>query len=553
MFEAVQLEEETNLMLNFSQTSSASLHPPQHRIGLPLPSPSSHGSSTYEQLSTAQSPPQLNYELLRPSSEQSYDIQATSKEPQNILLQKEDISDSLSTCSSFVSTVATTNTKHTQPGIETCLSNIKDYKDGGNKAGKIYNAIFYMLAKDTLPLNTVEKEGFKNLMKVTVPLYKIPGRSKMTNMVDEKYNILSYKMKEIIKNVTNISLSTDVWTDTLNTRSFLGLTCHFIHGNDLKSVSIGVTELNQKNCCCSDRQWHEYKKAVIDAFGKTKHLPCFGHTINLVAAKPFYSSTDIKEFVTQIKDIVRYFKHSVAASDELRKCQDMRQAPLKLIQSVSTRWNSMFYMIERFVNLSELLKNSSAPPMLTASQLETARDLITILKALESITRELSGAKVTVSKVIPKMYCLRKEINSVLTKSPLGEDPRFKKNYFEDKIACSHAVTKIMNTLSEMKDDNAIFEEDEVPDEVDTPGKEAVSLWRHHDTLIKENRPQVHSNDKAADMTFYLNQPLEDLKKTNPIKFWKSQMFVNLRKIAVRYFCSTATSVPSERLFSGAG
>ncbi|CAH1108723.1 unnamed protein product [Psylliodes chrysocephalus] len=209
----------------------------------------------------------------------------------------------------------------------------------------------------------------------------------MTNMVDEKYNILSYKMKEVIKNVTNISLSTDVWTDTLNTRSFLGLTCHFIHGNYLKSVSIGVKELNQshtsnylesvlKSLCdtwgINDNKivavvtdnGANIKKAVVDAFGKTKHLPCFGHTINLVAAKPFDSSTDIKEFVTPIKDIVRYFKHSVAASDELRKCQDMRQASLKLIQSISTRWNSMFYMIERFVNLSEkvaaiLLKNSS--------------------------------------------------------------------------------------------------------------------------------------------------------------------------------------------------
>ncbi|CAH1112335.1 unnamed protein product [Psylliodes chrysocephalus] len=425
-------------------------------------------------------------------------ISSASKEnePQNILLQKENISDSSSICSRFVSTVATTNTKHTQPGIETCLN-------GGIKAGKISNAIIYMLAKDNLPLYTVEKEGFKNLMKVTVPLYKIPGRSKMTNMVDEKYNILSYKMKEIIKNVTNISLRTDVWTDTLNTRSFLGLTCHFIHGNDLKSVSISVTELNQSHTSnylesvlkslCDTWGINDHKivaivtdnvanikKAVIKAFGKTKHLPCFGHTINLVAAKPFDSSTDIKEFVTQIKDIVRYFKHSMAASDELRKCQDMRQAPLKLIQSSA----------------------------------RNCPDLITILKPLESITRELSGAKyVTASKVIPIVYCLRKEINSVQTKSPSGEgtkkllleeisrrfgsieqvtslaistvlDPRFKKIYFEDKIACFYAVTKIMNTLSEIKDDKALFEEDEVPDEVDAPGKEAASLWRHHDTLI---------------------------------------------------------------------
>lgn len=79
----------------------------------------------------------------------------------------------------------------------------------------------------------------------------------------------------------------------------------------------------------------------------------------------------------------------------------------KMILDVRTRWNSTFYMIERFIEMSNMLsplilQYVTAPEMLTAVEMDLMRQIIGLLKPLEYVTRELSGDKyVTVSKIIP--------------------------------------------------------------------------------------------------------------------------------------------------------
>lgn len=145
--------------------------------------------------------------------------------------------------------------------LTSCVTNIKEYKgsekkyilcifcfvDGGVKAGKISNAIVYMIAKDNLPLKIVDNEGFKYLMKITSPLYKVPCRATIANLIDEKYQLLSSQIKVILKITKQVSLSTHVWTDCCNIKSYLGLTCQFIEGNDIKSIIIGVYELKESH------------------------------------------------------------------------------------------------------------------------------------------------------------------------------------------------------------------------------------------------------------------------------------------------------------------
>ena len=47
-------------------------------------------------------------------------------------------------------------------------------------------------------------------------------------MIDDKYDVLSLQFREKLLEV-EICLTTDIWTDTHNTRSYMGLTGHFIH------------------------------------------------------------------------------------------------------------------------------------------------------------------------------------------------------------------------------------------------------------------------------------------------------------------------------------
>lgn len=112
----------------------------------------------------------------------------------------------------------------------------------GAISGQITNALLYMIAKDNLPFNTVEKEGFKYFMKTAVPLYKIPGRKSITTLMEEKYKLLSNIIKIKLSSVEYLCLTTDVWIDTLNTRSYLRTTAHFVLNEKLTSVIIDVTE-----------------------------------------------------------------------------------------------------------------------------------------------------------------------------------------------------------------------------------------------------------------------------------------------------------------------
>lgn len=102
-----------------------------------------------------------------------------------------------------------------------------------------------MICKDTLPLNTVEKEGFTYLMKTAEPLYKLPSRQTITQMIDDKYDNLSLQFREKLLELESICLTTDIWTDTHNTTSYMDLTGHFIHESELISINFGVSHLTE--------------------------------------------------------------------------------------------------------------------------------------------------------------------------------------------------------------------------------------------------------------------------------------------------------------------
>ncbi|OXU27203.1 hypothetical protein TSAR_015047 [Trichomalopsis sarcophagae] len=147
---------------------------------------------------------------------------------------------------------ATTNAK--QGRVDDSFSKQISYQKG-SRAIETNAKLVSMLAKDNLPFRTVEKEGFLEFIKALNLFYKPPSRKSITKLVEEKYEYLGGLTKEELSKVDALSLTTDICTDTLNNKSYLGFTAHYILNNEIKSVTIGVKELDQKHTSENIQKW----------------------------------------------------------------------------------------------------------------------------------------------------------------------------------------------------------------------------------------------------------------------------------------------------------
>ncbi|XP_053968829.1 zinc finger BED domain-containing protein 6-like [Anastrepha ludens] len=243
--------------------------------------------------------------------------------------------------------------------------------------------------------------------------------------------------------------------------SYLGVTAHFLHNDSPVSRCIATVALDERhtgeyiaaklNEICTSMHINTEKISAIVTdnganitaattifVGKNHHLPCFAHTLNIIAESAM-SVNDCNLLISKVRDIVKYCKNSVIASDALREKQ-ARSQPLKLILDVKIWWNSVYYMLQRFIELTPivhqaLMLNVKAPPTLSALEIQNIKTLMSILKPLEYVTKELSGERcVTISKIIPIVNCLKAQINDVYVS--VGED--------YDDMTVLHAVKKEM-------------------------------------------------------------------------------------------------------------
>lgn len=140
-------------------------------------------------------------------------------------------------------------------------------------------------------------------------------------------------------------------------------------------------------------------------------------------------------------------------------------------------------MLERFIQLSDkisciILQCPTTPPMLTASELQMAKEFVHLLKPFEDATNIICGEYyLTASKVIPIINIKKNKFQSFEPSTDIGQhfkkalndqfmkrfvnveqvsllaiatilDPRFKNINCTDKIACSQAINKITRCIN---------------------------------------------------------------------------------------------------------
>lgn len=476
-----------------------------------------------------------------------------------------------------------------------------------------------MIVSGCHPYRIVEEEGFKNLISYLCPNYQLPGREFFKTLINKMYDENVEKIKKELIQAEFVTLTSDLWTG-INQESYSTITAHYIHNQELKSYVLdtkpfGSIRHTAENISIVFKatifKWDLEKKIaaivtdnaanIVNAVNYTDNLSirCSAHTIQLAINDAFKNNNQIDDILSKCKTVVSHFKHSSLAAAKLQVIQkQLHLKENKLIQEVSTRWNSKYYMIERlFEQKSSLnLYTSENPetdlPQLTNQEWRIIDGLINILEPMEASTRILSGDKYsTISLIIPLITGLivslksRKsseiavnkfrdhlvdsikrrfadvEKNCLISTATLL-DPRVKNTCFIEDENKRKAVKRLQDLLKanfQSSKKGATNEIERLSSDEQPSAKRPCFDLREF--IIEQQciEDQSENNEYVIELENYLKQPIilkkNDTDLCDILDWWENNKysFPNLYSLTKKYLSIPATSAPCERIFSKAG
>ena len=499
-----------------------------------------------------------------------------------------------------------------QSSISEAFQKVQPLATTSREHAELTKAVSYCLAKDMLPISTVEKTGFKTMLHRFHPRYQIPSRSYFSRVaIPAMVGEVRCEIEQQIQNgeLSFFSGTTDLWTSTAGD-PYITYTCHFINSKwEMQSFCLQThfipqdhTGENIKEALSATLlQWNlDQSKQVgitTDSGSNVKsacqllnwrRLSCFGHNLNLAVEKGLNDGR-VQRVLRLCKSIVAAFSRSWKKQRDLAVAQEQKGLPShKLKTDVVTRWGSSYEMVERLMEQMEALRVVLASDRKSSHLIPSWQDCDVLdsitgaLKPLKEMTDVLAGEKgVTVSAVKPIVQHITTDIlaekpeDSTLTKEMKERmkvnlelrysdqdidqvlsiasflDPRFKLGYVSDRES---VLEEVKTQLSELVSDT---ETDGAAADAPPASKKAKGLSKILGKCLPGTTTCVGLTPQEKirqELDCYLTHPQLEIEE-NPLDWWRVEhhRYPNLAKLARKYLCVCATSVPSERIFSIAG
>ena len=485
-------------------------------------------------------------------------------------------------------------------------------KCSSDRATKVTKLVCEMVARDLRPVSIVEGDGFKRLINYLEPEYRVPSHTHITSVCHRMYQVEREKLEvELVDR--HVGLTSDIWTSAA-TQGYITVTAHFI-SDDWKFCSwvLLTREMGERHTGINiserllgaAKEWgitdehvsglvrDNAANAVLGAdLTGWPHFGCAAHTLQLSVNGGLAHPTTDKAIATARK-LVSHFKHSVVATTALKEKQE--QLNIKqhhLIQDVSTRWNSTFFMIDRLVEQrvaiyavlhdATVSKDQYQHLDLKEDQWVLLEQLTKVLEPLQMATTVFSYEVNTSSSIIyPVLHGLirnhlkindkdvpavkhfknqvsqdlteRFEIDEEYTASSIpflctAVDPRYSSLKFATSEQRSTAHEAILQHLKESHFQSSATEENE---------GEASEAATQKKTALEILLGDISSKSSALTPEVELESFAKEVEgsDTNPLVWWKTNQgrYPHLSKLAKQLLCIPATSVPSERVFSVSG
>ena len=486
------------------------------------------------------------------------------------------------------------------------------HKCSPQRSSAITDLIAEFVARDLRPLSVVDGVGFRQLLGYIEPGYKVPSRTHVTSICSKKYRSTKESLLASFNKVSNIALTSDIWTSRA-TQAYLTITCHFITADWKMEGKVLLTqEMHERHTGVhiSERlmngakEWKIEEKisAVVrdnaanmvlamELLEDWSDQSCFGHTLQL-AVNAGLDLSIINRLTAVCRKIVGHFRHSVVAMGALRTRQTNMSIPQhNLLQDVSTRWNSTYFMYDRLAEQrwaiyavihDELVTPSSHRHLdLAPDQWDLLNQLIVVLKPLQVATTALCKAQNISSSLIHPVVNGLVKCHLKGNSQDLVAVKRFKEIVTAGllrRFPFDPENVAILATAVDPRYHHLKFFTTGQQEEVHTILQQKVeSLYEeaHSKDSESEEPSQPKKKKKVTAMTYLLGTECDDSSTTptwkdeiekfqkepqlhhdaDALSWWKTneERFPTVAKLARQFLCIPATSVPSERIFSTAG
>ena len=239
------------------------------------------------------------------------------------------------------------------------------------------------------------------------------------------------KIRSSLDEISSISLTTNIWTAGTNNALFLSLTGHWL-SNDFEQCRAVLRVIpfpgKHTGARISEKLHNVLNEYIIsntvflvlqDSGANMvagvrewglESLSCFIHTLQLSINDSLFSEQAVKTIITTNRNIVSHLNRSPLAISKLTEIQDqLNLEKHKLIQDVTTRWNSTYFMLKR--NLEQrkahvMYAVDNKIPTLTTYQWGFVQKIVLLLSPFEQITKEASDRTSTISMIICTILAL---------------------------------------------------------------------------------------------------------------------------------------------------
>ena len=217
------------------------------------------------------------------------------------------------------------------------MEKLKKYDCSLKKWKQLTDSVAYFLAKDMLPLYSVEKEGFQRLVKTFDSQYQLPNRKYFTNTaIPALYASTREKVSNSISGAKYFAATMDMWSSATSA-PYMSYTVHYIDPQwSLQSWCLQILFVPQDHNAdnLADVMTETLTNWSLDPVNQVfvttdngsniicatsshlgwNHLSCFGHNLHLAITNSMKDEVRITRAFGMSRKLVELFANSLEKS-----------------------------------------------------------------------------------------------------------------------------------------------------------------------------------------------------------------------------------------------